>query len=145
MPATSRAVVPTTVRGVTVHHLTPIEDARGRLTAGEFGTEIPFTPKRYFLVYDVPVDQVRGQHAHRRCAQFLVCVRGSVLVRVDDGAASENIELTTPSTGLFVPPMVWGEQHRYSADAVLLVFASEHYDADDYVREYSEFLRLAGG
>ena len=38
--------------------------------------------------------------------------------------------------------MVWGTQFRYSADAILLVFASEYYDANDYIRTYAEFRSL---
>jgi len=133
----------TSVRGVSVHRLTLAEDLRGRLTAGEFGPEIPFAPKRYFMVFDVPGKEVRGEHAHRQCQQFLVCIRGSVSIVVDDGTASEEIELSEPNVGVLVPAMVWAVQYKYSADAVLFVFASEHYDASDYIRDYEEFRALA--
>jgi UDP-2-acetamido-3-amino-2,3-dideoxy-glucuronate N-acetyltransferase len=106
---------------------------------GEFVDQIPFNPLRYFLVFDVPGKEVRGEHAHRTCHQFLVCLRGSVSVVVDDGAASEEFELNEPNLGLYVRPMVWAIQYRYSADALLLVFASDHYDAADYIRDYAEF------
>ncbi|HXT68908.1 MAG TPA: WxcM-like domain-containing protein [Vicinamibacterales bacterium] len=147
-PAPSTGVTPgsitaTSVRGVTVHGLTLAEDLRGRLAAGEFGKDIPFTPKRYFMVFDVPGKEVRGEHAHRECTQFLVCVRGSLSVMVDDGSASEEVELREPHVGVLIPPMVWAVQYKYSEDAVLLVFASEHYDANDYIRDYEEFRALA--
>ena len=145
-PATRIAAAPvqaTSVRGVTVHRLTLAEDLRGKLAAGEFGPEIPFAPKRYFMVFDVPGKEVRGEHAHRQCQQFLVCIRGSVSVVVDDGKASEEIELSEPNVGVLVPPMIWAVQYKYSADAVLLVFASEHYDAADYIRDYEEFKTMA--
>jgi carbonic anhydrase/acetyltransferase-like protein (isoleucine patch superfamily) len=144
--ATTTAAAPvqvTSVRGVTVHRLTLAEDLRGRLAAGEFGPDIPFSPKRYFMVFDVPGKEVRGEHAHRKCQQFLVCIRGSVSVVVDDGRASEEIELSEPNVGVLVPAMVWAVQYKYSSDAVLLVFASEHYDASDYIRDYEEFRALA--
>jgi hypothetical protein len=38
--------------------------------------------------------------------------------------------------------MVWGIQYKYSEDAVLLVLASDKYDAGSYIRDYSEFLEL---
>jgi len=133
------ASVPMSVRGVTLHRLPLVEDLRGRLTAGEFVDQVPFSPQRYFLVFDVPGKEVRGEHAHRRCHQFLVCLRGSVSVVVDDGTTSEEVLLNEPNVGLHVPPMVWAIQYRYSADALLLVFASEHYDAADYIRDYGEF------
>jgi UDP-2-acetamido-3-amino-2,3-dideoxy-glucuronate N-acetyltransferase len=132
-------VVRTSVEGVTVHRLMRAFDLRGSLSAGEFSSDIPFAPKRYFLVFDVPGKDVRGEHAHRACHQFLVCAHGSVTVVVDDGTRSEEVVLDSPDTGLYVPPMIWAAQYKYSADAVLLVFASHAYDATDYIRDYDEF------
>jgi dTDP-4-dehydrorhamnose 3,5-epimerase-like enzyme len=128
------------VPGVAVHRLKLVADLRGSLSAGEFLTQIPFAPKRYFLVFDVPGKDVRGEHAHRTCHQFLVCVRGTVAIVVDNGRTSEEIVLDAPDIGVYLPPMVWAVQYKYSADAVLLVFASEHYDPADYIRDYDEFL-----
>jgi acetyltransferase-like isoleucine patch superfamily enzyme/dTDP-4-dehydrorhamnose 3,5-epimerase-like enzyme len=141
-PAGERPVTETPVRGVTLHALTLVEDLRGKLTAGEFLEQVPFAPQRYFVVFDVAGKQVRGEHAHRRCHQFLLCVRGSLAVVVDDGTTSAEVDLSAPNRGLYVPPMIWAVQFRYSEDAVLLVFASDHYDASDYIRDYDEFLSL---
>jgi UDP-2-acetamido-3-amino-2,3-dideoxy-glucuronate N-acetyltransferase len=138
----SIGVSQTSVDGVFLHRLTLVEDLRGCLTAGEFADQVPFTPLRYFMVFDVPGKDVRGEHAHRKCHQFLVCARGSVTVVVDDGVKSEEIVLDEPNVGLHVRPMVWAVQYRYSADALLLVFASDHYDPADYIRDYSEFVSL---
>lgn len=135
----------TSVGGVTVHRLPVFADLRGSLTVGEFPAQVPFVPKRYFIVYDVPGKDVRGEHAHRRCHQFLVCLRGSLSVVVDNGKASEEIDLDRPSIGLYLAPMIWAVQYRYSADALLLVFASDPYDAGDYIRDYDEFLAAIGG
>lgn len=141
--AAGRESGPTSVRGVTIHRLPVAEDLRGRLSAGEVDAHIPFTPRRYFLVFDVPGKHVRGEHAHRRCHQFLVAARGSVALVVDDGTTSEEIALDDPSIGVYIPPMVWGIQYRYSPDALLLVLASDPYDPADYIRDYDEFLRMA--
>jgi len=135
----------TSVGGVTIYRLPVFADLRGSLSVGEFPQQVPFVPRRYFIVYDVPGKDVRGEHAHRRCHQFLVCLRGSLSVVVDDGKSSEEIALDRPSIGLYLPPMVWAVQYRYSADALLLVFASEPYDAGDYIRDYDEFLSALGG
>ena len=137
-------VTPTAVSGVTLHRMVLVEDLRGNLSAAEVGTHIPFSPKRYFMVFDVPGKDVRGEHAHRRCEQFLVCARGSVTVVVDDGVNSEEIVLDQPNVGLYLPPLVWAIQYRYSADALLLVLASEPYDADDYIRDYEAFRAAVG-
>lgn len=130
----------TRVRGVTTHKLPLIADMRGSLTVGEFEQHIPFEPKRYFMVFDVPSKETRGEHAHRICHQFLICIRGSCAVLADDGVNRAEVLLDSPDKGIYLPPMVWGVQYKYTEDAVLLVFASHHYDAADYIRNYSEFL-----
>lgn len=129
----------TSVKGVTLHTMRTVPDMRGTLSAGEFERDLPFRPRRYFLVYDVPTAETRGEHAHRQCQQFLIAVKGSVRVVADDGAQRQEFLLDRSNKGLYLPPMVWGIQYNYSPDAVLLVFASDHYDADDYIRDYAEF------
>lgn len=130
----------TAVRGVTTHIFPLIPDIRGSLTVGEFEQHIPFQPKRYFMVFDVPSKETRGEHAHLACHQFLICVRGSCAVLADDGVNRTEVLLDSPNKGVYLPPMTWGVQYKYSEDAVLLVFASHHYDAADYIRDYSEFI-----
>lgn len=130
------------VRGVTLHRMPKIIDLRGNLSVGEFERHVPFVAKRYFLVFGVPNAEIRGEHAHRTCDQFLVCVAGGCSVVVDDGSGREEFRLDDPSLGLFIPAMTWGIQYKYTSDAVLLVFASEFYDRDDYIRDYVEFLSL---
>ncbi len=119
-----------------------VKDLRGNLSFGEFERHIPFTPKRYFLVYDVPNFKIRGEHAHKVCHQFLVCIRGSCNVITDDGEKRREYVLDSVEKGLHIPPMVWGVQYKYSPDALLLVFASDYYDPDDYIRDYNEFTAL---
>jgi acetyltransferase-like isoleucine patch superfamily enzyme len=134
----------TRVSGVTLHCLPRVEDIRGSLTVGEFDRSIPFFPKRYFMVFDVPSAETRGEHAHKDCHQFLICVRGSCAVVADDGINRQEFFLDRQDLGIYLPPMVWGIQYKYSADAVLLVFASHYYDSADYIRDYSQFRQLAG-
>ena len=135
---------PTQVRGVSLHRMPRVVDIRGSLTVGEFGRSIPFAVKRYFMVFDVPSMETRGEHAHRECHQFLICVRGSCAVVADDGAHRQEFLLDRPDVGIHLPPVVWGIQYKYSADAVLLVYASHYYDGADYIRNYAEFRQLAG-
>jgi len=130
----------TNVRGVTTHQFPLITDMRGNLTVGEFEQHIPFSPKRYFMVFDVPSKETRGEHAHHVCHQFLICVRGSCAVLADDGVERTEVMLDSPDKGIYLPPMVWGVQYKYSEDAVLLVFASHHYDSADYIRDYDQFI-----
>ncbi|HZF81621.1 MAG TPA: WxcM-like domain-containing protein [Rubrivivax sp.] len=133
-------IVATCVKGVTVHNMPVIMDLRGDLTVGEFQRDVPFQPKRYFVVFGVPGREVRGEHAHYRCHQFLVCVRGQFSVVADDGTQRVEVVLDAPNRGLYLPPMTWGIQYKHTPDAVMMVFASDYYDASDYIRNHDEFL-----
>lgn len=135
----------TRVRGVTFHFLPLVEDLRGNLAIGETGRQVPFEVRRFFLVFGVEDQKIRGEHAHRRLHQFLVCVHGSCHFVADDGENREEFVLDRPNFGLYVPPMIWGVQYKYTPDAVLLVLASDYYDPADYIRDYTEFLSLARG
>lgn len=117
-------------------------DRRGNLVVGECGRDIPFDVKRFFMIYQVPLVEIRGEHAHYSCHQFLVAARGRISVIADDGANREEFILDSPDVGLYLPPLVWGVQYKYSADACLLVFASHHYDENDYIRNYDEFVQI---
>ena len=140
--ATADADRPQTCRvpGVKVYPLPVISDLRGSLSFAQVGGALPFKPERYFIVFDVASKEIRGEHAHKELHQFLVCVKGSCSVLVDDGQYSEEILLDSPRRGIHVPPMVWSVQYKYSSDAVLLVFSSAGYDPDDYIRDYDQFL-----
>ncbi len=130
------------VGGARLIRLTQADDMRGRLTASELTRDLPFVPRRFFVVYRVPSAEARGEHAHRTCHQFLMCLAGSVTVLVDDGTERAQVVLDDPGLGLYMPPMVWGTQYAHSPDAILAVLASDPYDSSDYVRDYDEFLRL---
>ena len=127
------------VAGASLHRLPKVVDLRGALSFAEVGTHLPFVPKRFFVVYDVPGKEVRGEHAHKALHQFLVCLKGSCRVVVDDGSVRDEVILDTPEIGLHIPPMVWGIQYMYTENALMLVLASDVYQADDYIRDYGQF------
>ncbi|WP_369139996.1 WxcM-like domain-containing protein [Modestobacter versicolor] len=127
--------------GFRLQRLRKAIDMRGSLVATEFG-DLPFVPQRAFLVFDVPSKEVRGEHAHRACEQFLVCVSGSVNVLADDGTNRQEFVLDDPSIGIHLKAMTWGTQYKYSPGTVLMVFASLPYDDADYIRDYEEFREL---
>ena len=128
---------------VSLHQMNRFKDMRGDLSVGEFLKDIPFEPKRYFLVYNVPSQKTRGEHAHHKCKQFLICVKGSCAVVADNGKSRCEIVLDSPEKGIYLPPLIWGIQYKYSSDAVMLVLASESYDPEDYIRDYNEFLKIS--
>jgi len=130
------------VAGVSVSQLSHIVDLRGDLCVAELEKDLPFQPKRIFFVYNVPYSRVRGEHAHKQCHQYMIAVKGSVSIVVDDGKDREECLLDQPSLGLHLPPRIWGIQYKYSPEAILMVLASHEYDPDDYIRDYDEFLNF---
>jgi acetyltransferase-like isoleucine patch superfamily enzyme/dTDP-4-dehydrorhamnose 3,5-epimerase-like enzyme len=132
------------VSGARLVRLKVVADMRGSLAAGEFPAELPFQPRRIFTIFDVPSKEVRGENAHRTLEQFVVCLRGSVSVVLDDGHERDEVRLTGPEVGIYIPPMIWVSQYAHSEDALILVLASAGYDPTDYIRDYDEFVRLRG-
>jgi hypothetical protein len=112
------------------------------LSFAEEGSHVPFTPVRYFVLYDVPDGHTRGDHAHREAHQFLVALRGSCMLEVDDGRTKAELRLDTPALGVHAPPLTWCTLRDFSSDALVLVLTSHRYDAADYIRVYSEFGRI---
>ena len=118
-------------------------DERGRLVVVEGGEDIPFEIKRVFYIYGSTPDVVRGKHANRRSEFILINVAGSSKVRVIDRSGNEMIiSLTRPHTGIYLPALVWKDMYDFSPDSVLLVLASEHYDPDEYIRDYDQFRKV---
>lgn len=120
-------------------------DERGNLVVIEGdGMDIPFDIKRVFYIYGSDDTVVRGQHANRETEFLLVNVGGSSKVRVDNGVESKIIELNKPGVGLYLPTMLWKDMYDFSSDSILLVLASKHYDAHEYIRDYDEYLAEMG-
>lgn len=137
-------VRPLGVAGVELRRLTRAEDVRGDIAVSEFARDLPFLPQRMLIVHNVPSREVRGERAHLKLHQFMVCVRGSCRVQVDDGRSRRSVLLDRPDLGLLVPAGIWCSQTNFSTDASMLVLCSEPYDPSDYIRDYAAFLRFAG-
>jgi dTDP-4-dehydrorhamnose 3,5-epimerase-like enzyme len=133
-----------TIADCKVIDLPRIDDPRGKLTFIEQSRHVPFDIRRVFYLYDVPTEESRGAHAHRQLHQFLVCMSGSFDVAVDDGRHQSKVHLNRPWKGLHLPPMIWAAEVNFDPGSVCLVLASELYDESDYIRDYAEYLRLAG-
>lgn len=117
-------------------------DERGHLVVAEGGREIPFEIKRIFYMYGSSADVVRGQHANRKSEFVLINVAGTSKVRVKDGDGNEAVYyLNRPHMGIYLPTMIWKDMYDFSSDSVLLVLSNEHYDPDEYIRDYAEFVK----
>ena len=115
----------------------------GSLIAVEAMESIPFEVRRVYYIYAVPNSKERGYHSHNRLEQVLICVNGSVKIRVSTPDNMEEIILDSPESGLYIGPMVWRVMYDFSPDAVLLVLASEHFDESDYIRDYDSYIEKA--
>lgn len=125
-------------------HFDDLGDERGKLVVIEGGQAIPFEIKRVFYIYESDSTVVRGQHANKESEFVLVNVAGTSKVRITDGKEEFVVSLDKPMTGVYIPKMIWKDMYDFSEDSVLLVLASTHYDGNEYIRDYDEYLELMG-
>ena len=116
-------------------------DERGKLVVAEGDIDIPFSIKRVFYMYGSDDSVIRGQHANRDSEFVLINVAGSSKVMITDGVTREVVELNRPMEGVYIPKMIWKEMYDFSADSVLLVLASTHYDGSEYIRDFQQYLK----
>lgn len=117
-------------------------DARGHLVIVEGNIDIPFEIKRIFYIFGSDKDVIRGQHANKKTQFVLINVCGTSKVRVYDGEEEIIYNLDKPNLGIYLPNMIWKDMYDFSEDSVLLVLASEHYDANEYIRDYNTYLEI---
>lgn len=120
--------------------LIKMHDTEGNLTYIYENVHVPFPINRVFYSYDIPGGEDRGAHAHKKCHQFLIAASGSFEVVLDDGVNKRTVLLNRPFWGLHVPPGIWASEQGFSSGSICLVLASEGYDAEDYIRDYDEYL-----
>jgi dTDP-4-dehydrorhamnose 3,5-epimerase-like enzyme len=117
-------------------------DERGKLVVIEGEQTIPFSIQRVFYIYGSDTTVIRGQHANRESEFVLINVAGTSKVRITDGEEEFIVELNKPMMGVYIPKMIWKDMYDFSADSVLLVLASTHYDGEEYIRNYDEYLKV---
>jgi hypothetical protein len=125
--------------------LSKIQNNAGNITVVEGEKNLPFDVKRVFYLYDIPAGESRGAHSHKECHQLLVAASGSFEVMVDDGINKKTITLNRPYFGLHIPPGIWAHELNFSAGAICLALTSHLYDANDYIRDYNEYLLYCKG
>ena len=121
--------------------LPKIEDPRGNLSFFEEEGHVPFIIKRTYWIYDVPGGQSRGGHAFKQQQEFIVAISGSFDVMVDDGKVQQTFSLNRSYYGLFVPEGMWRQLLNFSTNSLCLIVSSTHFTAEDYIRDYDEFLK----
>lgn len=128
----------------TIVDLPKISDPRGNLTFIEAGQHVPFDIARVYYLYDVPGGSERGGHAHKALRQLIIAMSGSFDVVLDDGLQRRRIHLNRSYQGLLICPMIWRELDNFSSGSVCMVLASQHYDEDDYYRDYDAYMKDRG-
>lgn len=134
----------TTIADCKIIDLRKIQDPRGNLTPIESNMDVPFEIKRIFYLYDVPGGESRGAHAHYKDNQFLIAASGAFEVFVDDGENQKVFTLNRPYYGLLVPPGIWAAEQEFSSCSVCLVLTDNTYEAEDYIRDYDDYLKYKG-
>lgn len=114
----------------------------GNLTVVSNSETIPFSVKRCYYLYDIPGGESRGAHAHRTLSQLIIAASGSFTVTLDDGNVKRTFTLNRPYQGLYVVPGIWRVLDDFSSGSVCLVLASDLYNEEDYIRDYTEFLKF---
>lgn len=130
----------TTINDIKSIEIPKIKDPRGNLSVIEKEV-IPFKMKRVYYLYDVPSDSSRGGHAHIQQQEFLIALSGSFDVVLDDGKEKKTVTLNKPDKGLLIVDGIWRELNNFSAGSVCLVLSSDVFIEEDYIRNYSEFLK----
>jgi len=133
-----------TVEDVKLIELPKFLDARGNLSFVEQNNHIPFVIKRTYWIYDVPGGEDRGGHAFRENQEVVIALSGAFDVIVDDGERKKAFTLNRSYYGLFVPAGLWRSMENFSTNSFALEFGSVAYSAEDYIRDYNEFVKLKG-
>jgi len=115
-------------------------DQRGSLSVLDGPPILPFEPKRFYYLYNLPADAHRGCHAHKTEMELIMALAGRFKVTVNNGESTREFELTSPDQGLYVPPLVWHDIYGFAPGSVCGVVASQRYNPDDYYHVYEEFL-----
>ena len=113
---------------------------QGSITPIYNNIHLPFEIERVYYLYDVPVGSSRGGHAHRELQQLIVAASGSFDITINDGKNEKTLNLNKPSSGLYLPPMIWRKIENFSGSGICLVLASLQYDEKDYYHEYSKYI-----
>ena len=131
-----------TVEDVKIVELPRFLDARGNLSFVEQSNHIPFEIMRTYWIYDVPGGENRGGHAYKKNQEFIIALSGALDIVVDDGQNKKLFTLNRSYYGLYVPAGLWRTMENVSTNAFALEFGSEHYNKEDYIRDYEQFKTL---
>jgi hypothetical protein len=123
-----------------LRHSVTIKDERGELS--KFFLDIDFIPREFFIIRDVPLGGLRGQHAHFKCEQLIMLLKGKLNVSLESKISNETVLLNIPGSFVLIPALTWSKQEYLSFNTEIIVFCSEEFDEKDYIRDYQDFQKL---
>ena len=123
-----------------MRHSVTIKDQRGELS--KFFLDIDFIPREFFIIRDVPLGALRGQHAHLKCEQLIMLLKGKLNVSLESKVSNETVLLNIPGSFVLIPALTWSKQEYLSSNTEIIVFCSEEFDEKDYIRDYQDFQKL---
>lgn len=129
------------IKDCKIIELPKIHDLRGNLSYIEEGRHFPFKIERMYWIYDVPGGQSRGGHAFKKQHEMIVALSGSFDVVIDDGTSRKVISLNRSYFALYIPSGIWRELENFSTNSLAMVLSSTYYSAEDYIRDYDEFVK----
>lgn len=114
------------------------------------GTLIPFSLKKDFpikvkriFIINGKKNFVRGNHAHKKCSQFIFPISGKIKVECINKQEEKTIILNhKKKEGYLLKPKTWCKIKFLTKNAVLLVACDMEYKFNDYIEDYSEFLKI---
>ena len=114
----------------------------GTIFVAEENNHISFPIKRVYHISGLHnPGAIRGKHAHKTLEQVLFCINGSCQITLDDGSFQQRLKLDKPQKGIYLGINLWHTMENFKDNCVLLVLASQIYNENDYIRDYSEFLK----
>ena len=130
----------TTIEESQLIKLPKINNELGSITSINNNSDISFSTKRCYYLYDVPGGSSRGGHAHKNLHQLIIAASGSFDIIINDGSNEKRMHLNQPYIGLYLPPGLWRELDNFSSGSICLVLASETYSEEDYLRDFDDFV-----
>ena len=104
--------------------------------------DIPFFVRRIFII-NGKKNKIRADHAHHKCSQYLVVIKGAVNVSYENkrGKFKKRLSSINKDT-LLLKPKTWCKLKFLNKDSILLVFCDREYEFNDYIEYYQNFLKI---
>lgn len=116
----------------------------GKLTPFTFNNKFPIKAKRIFYIFGKK-NKIRGEHAHRKCSQFLFPLLGNFELSILNKKQNKKfIMYSKKNFGFLIKPKTWLKIKFLSKSSVLMVVCDMNYNFKDYIEDLKEFKKIVG-